>query len=85
MRALLLGRGRRQLYLCREGSAWVGLLLRLHVQIFKKGMGPYVSVYIRTWATRVLSKENELAYWLVGESTLVSEGKENDLPTHVFY
>ena len=36
-------------------------------------------------ATRVLSKENELAYWLVGESTLVSEGKENDLPTHVFY
>ena len=55
------------------------------MQIFKKGMGPYVSVCIRTWATRVLSKENELAYWLVGESILVSEGKENDSPTHVFY
>ena len=55
------------------------------MQIFKKGMGPYVSVCIRTWATRVLRKENELAYWLVGESTLVSESKENDLPSHVFY
>ena len=31
-------RGRRQLYL--EGSTWVGLLLRLHVQKFKKGKGP---------------------------------------------
>ena len=29
--AFLLERGRRQLYLCREGSMWVGLLLSLHV------------------------------------------------------
>ena len=33
----------------------------------------------------MLRKENELAYWLVGESTLVSESKENDFPSHVFY
>ena len=32
MRAFLLERGRRQLYLCREGSTWVGFLLRRLVE-----------------------------------------------------